>query len=301
MRHLYYPYFLLCLLLTCAVAAPAQTLGCCDKLRQAGIESYNKGDYADAIKKWEAAKTCATKCKTDDLDSWIRKAKEEIAWNRAKEENTKSAYQEYLKKYPKGKYAAQAEAKINPPKKVVVPPKPKPKPNSSNSTQSQVPPSGVRGLEREMVFVKGGYFNMGSNDYDNEKPIHGVTLSDFYIGKYEVTNEQFCHFINDKGNQIEGGETWLEMSEYVLIERKNGQFAPKAGYANHPVIEVSWYGATAYAKWLREQTGKKYRLPTEAEWEYGARGGRQTNDYKYAGSNNVDEVAWYLVHYQLRR
>jgi hypothetical protein len=78
MRHLYYPCFLLCLLFTCAVAATAQTLGCCDKLRQAGIESYNKGDYADAIKKWEAAKTCATKCKTDDLDAKIKEARAKL-------------------------------------------------------------------------------------------------------------------------------------------------------------------------------------------------------------------------------
>lgn len=149
--------------------------------------------------------------------------------------------------------------------------------------------------EPEMVLVEGFYFNMGSNDYDSEKPIHGVTVKDFYMGKYEVTNEQFCAFLNEKGNQIEGGVTWLEMSEYVLIERVNGAFQSKSGYAQHPVIEVSWYGAVAYSKWLSEKTNKKYRLPSEAEWEYAARGGKKTNDYKYAGSNTIDEVAWYTT------
>jgi len=149
--------------------------------------------------------------------------------------------------------------------------------------------------EPEMVFVEGFYFNMGSNDGDDdEKPIHGVTIPNFYIGKYEVTNEQFCVFLNEMGNRIEGGVTWLEIdSDYCLIERRNGTFKPKSGYAEHPVIEVSWYGAVAYAKWLSNKTGKSYRLPSEAEWEYAARGGKKTNDYTYAGSNKLDEVAWH--------
>lgn len=147
--------------------------------------------------------------------------------------------------------------------------------------------------EPEMVLVQGGSFQMGSNDYNSEKPIHRVTVKDFYIGKYEVTNAQFCTFLNEKGNQTEGGTTWLEMSEYVLIENTNGSYKPKTGYAEHPVIEVSWYGVVAYAKWLAGKTGKRYRLPTEAEWEYAARGGNKSNDYKYAGSNDIADVAWY--------
>ena len=130
---------------------------------------------------------------------------------------------------------------------------------------------------------------MGSNDGDSdEKPIHKVYVDDFYIGKYEVTNEQFCKFLNEKGNQREGGVTWLNItSQYCKIVKQSGRYVPVSGYANHPVIEVTWYGARAYCKWAGG------RLPTEAEWEYAARGGNKSKGYKYSGSNNVESVAWY--------
>jgi len=145
----------------------------------------------------------------------------------------------------------------------------------------------------EMVQISGGTFQMGSNDgEDDEKPIHSVTVNDFYIGKYEVTNAEFAAFLNVKGNQEEGGTTWLEIeSSNCLIEKSNGDFKARTRYENHPVIYVSWYGAKAYCKWLSETTQQNYRLPTEAEWEYAAKGGNKSNGYKYSGSDNVDEVA----------
>lgn len=124
----------------------------------------------------------------------------------------------------------------------------------------------------EMVYVPAGTFEMGSseddsNAYDDEKPQHTVTLDTFWIDKHEVTNAQYAAFLNEEGNQEEGGTTWLELErDYCLIEEVDGQFQPKEGYANHPVVEVSWYGARAYAEWVGG------RLPTEAEWEYAARG-----------------------------
>lgn len=140
----------------------------------------------------------------------------------------------------------------------------------------------------DMIYVQGSTFLMGSNDYDSEKPIHKVYMKDFYIDKYEVTNEQFCKFLNEKGNQSEDGVEWLEIkSEYCKIVKQGNKYVPVSGYNNHPVIMVSWYGANAYANWA----GK--RLPTEAEWEYAARGGNKSKGYKYSGSDNVDAVAWY--------
>ena len=141
----------------------------------------------------------------------------------------------------------------------------------------------------DMVFVQGGTFFMGSNDgYDNEKPIHKVYVKDFYIDKYEVTNEQFCKFLNEKGNQSEGGAQWLDIKDTdCKIMKQGGRYVPATGYANHPVIDVSWYGARAFCQWA----GK--RLPTEAEWEYAARGASAGSATTYAGSNNVDHVAWY--------
>ncbi|MBN1349803.1 SUMF1/EgtB/PvdO family nonheme iron enzyme [candidate division KSB1 bacterium] len=140
----------------------------------------------------------------------------------------------------------------------------------------------------DMVYVAGGTFMMGSIESDDEKPIHKVYVKDFYIDKYEVTNARFCEFLNEKGNQTEGGVEWLDIkSEYCKIVKQGSKYVPVSGYGNHPVIMVSWYGANAYANWA----GK--RLPTEAEWEYAARGGNKSKGYSYSGSNNVDAVAWY--------
>jgi eukaryotic-like serine/threonine-protein kinase len=118
-----------------------------------------------------------------------------------------------------------------------------------------------------MVYVPGGTFQMGSTAGDSdEQPVHAVTLDGFWIDQYEVTNAQYAAFMNAQGNQIEGGETWLVESDLCLIEREGDTFQPKAGYNQHPVILVSWYGAKAYCEWVGA------RLPTEAEWEYAARG-----------------------------
>ncbi|MBN1364357.1 MAG: formylglycine-generating enzyme family protein [Syntrophaceae bacterium] len=146
-----------------------------------------------------------------------------------------------------------------------------------------------RTIYPDMVFVKGGEFIMGSNDGDvDEKPLHKVYVDDFYMDKYEVTNAQYCRFLNEKGNQSEGGRTWLDIGSAARkIVRQSGQYVPKSGYADHPVIEVTWYGANAYAKWA----GK--RLPTEAEWEYAARGGNKSRGYKYSGSDNLGAIGWY--------
>jgi formylglycine-generating enzyme required for sulfatase activity len=123
-----------------------------------------------------------------------------------------------------------------------------------------------------MVYVPGGTFQMGSSESDSEAdddefPQHPVTLDDFWIDQTEVTNAQFAAFLNDRGNQTEGGVPWLDLEdEDCLIEQVEGQYRPKSGYADHPVIEVSWYGADAYCRWVGAQ------LPTEAQWEYAARG-----------------------------
>ena len=126
----------------------------------------------------------------------------------------------------------------------------------------------------DMVQVRGGTFTMGctqtpENCYGNENPAHQVTLNDFYIGKYEVT--QFVW------KQIKG--------EYVNPSFKKSD--------NLPVEKVSWDEIQEFIEDLNELTGKSYRLPTEAEWEYAARGGNQGR-YAYSGSNKLDEVGWYI-------
>lgn len=137
----------------------------------------------------------------------------------------------------------------------------------------------------EMIAVAGGSFQMGSNDYDIEKPIHSVTVSDFYLGKFPVTQKQWQAVKGNNPSHFKG--------------------------ENNPVENVSWFDAVAFCNKLSLLnrldlvykinnsdvtllTGARgYRLPTEAEWEFAARGGIQSKGYKYAGSNKVGEVAEY--------
>ena len=125
----------------------------------------------------------------------------------------------------------------------------------------------------DMVFVEGGTFTMGCtpeqwNDcLDNEKPAHQVTLSDFYIGKYEVTQVQWVAVMGNNPSSIKGD--------------------------NLPVGNVSWDDVQEFIERLNEKTGENYRLPTEAEWEYAARGGNRSMGYKYSGSNDVGNFSWY--------
>ncbi|MCF6352910.1 MAG: formylglycine-generating enzyme family protein [Cyclobacteriaceae bacterium] len=144
----------------------------------------------------------------------------------------------------------------------------------------------------EKVAVAGGTFEMGSTTGGtDEVPIHSVTLSDFSISKYEITNAQYATFMNDIVANINGsfnGVEYLDMDDTdVQISHTNGSFIADAGKENNPVIEVNWFGAKAYA----EHYGG--RLPTEAEWEFAAKGGNSSSGYTYSGSNTIDDVAWY--------
>lgn len=157
---------------------------------------------------------------------------------------------------------------------------------------------------KKWVLVKGGTFQMGTDKvykideelHTDEKPAHSVTLKSFKISQYEITNAQFCAFLNAVENKREGegedcakdgGTKWLAVGGSHIERNSLGIFVPKPGKARHPVLKVSWYGARAYCKWAGG------RLPTEAEWEYAFRGGNRSKGYAYSGSNNIDEVAWY--------
>ena len=131
----------------------------------------------------------------------------------------------------------------------------------------------VNGISFEMVAVKGGTFTMGatseqgSDAYSNEKPTHKVTLSDYMIGKTEVTQELWKAVMGSNPSNFKGN--------------------------NLPVENVSWHDCQKFIKKLNSLTGLNFRLPTEAEWEYAARGGNKSKGFKYSGSNNIGSVAWY--------
>ena len=131
----------------------------------------------------------------------------------------------------------------------------------------------VNGVTFKMVYVEGGTFTMGCTSEQAEdcsiyeKPAHSVTVSDFYMGETEVTQALWQAVMGSNPSRIKGD--------------------------NLPMDDVSWNDCQKFIVKLNAQTGKTFRLPTEAEWEYAARGGNKSGGYKYSGSDNIEEVAWY--------
>ena len=123
-----------------------------------------------------------------------------------------------------------------------------------------------------MIAIAGGSFTMGGTESD-EKPTHTVTISSFNMGKYEVTVAEYKAFCTAAGRSMPEAPSW--------------------GWNDkHPMVNVNFNDANAYCNWLSETTGQNYRLPTEAEWEYAARGGNKSNGYTYSGSNDLEEAGW---------
>lgn len=143
----------------------------------------------------------------------------------------------------------------------------------------------------EMVVIPSGIFNMGSPDSeagrgDDEGPVHLVIVATFALGKTEITRGQFAAFVK-KTKYSTGDKCWM-LDGGKFSERIGNWREPGYSQDNqHPVACINWNDAKAYAEWMSRKTGKKYRLPTEAEWEYAARG--KTSAARYWG-NNPDEA-----------
>ncbi len=148
----------------------------------------------------------------------------------------------------------------------------------------------VGGFAPEMVMIPAGSFRMGDiqggGDSD-EKPVHDVSVSRFAMGKFEVTVGEFRKFVkaaNYKTDAEKRGSCYTYDNGWKNVKGANWRNTKFSQNDNHPVVCVSWNDTTAYAKWLSNQTGKEYRLPTEAEWEYAARAGTDT---KYWWGNDI--------------
>jgi formylglycine-generating enzyme required for sulfatase activity len=135
-------------------------------------------------------------------------------------------------------------------------------------------PSSIQKLLKDIVYVRGGTFTMGctseqGNDcYSDERPIHSVRINGFIMGKYEVTQSQWQAVMGSNPSSFKGcGEC--------------------------PVDKVSWNDIQEFIRKLQKLTGKRFRLPTEAEWEFAARGGTRSRGYQYAGGDNLNSVAWF--------
>ena len=144
----------------------------------------------------------------------------------------------------------------------------------------------------EMVSIPAGSFMMGSSSAEqdgqnDEKPRHQIQVNRFALGKYEVTRQQFGLFVDDTGYSAGSSCYTLETGEYELHNNRNWQDPAFTQSSNHPVVCVSLDDAEAYVRWLSQKTGKRYRLPTEAEWEYAARAGTQTARYWGDESSNA--------------
>lgn len=150
--------------------------------------------------------------------------------------------------------------------------------------------------EDELAYVTGGSYEMGYETDDNhisynQRPVHVVTVGSFKISIHEITNKQYSTFLNEINANSDGTYNGVELIKIddsdCSIYYLNGEFKSLTIEELYPVVEVTWYGANEYCNYYGG------RLPTEAEWEYAARGGIEMTSTLYAGSNQIGQVAWY--------
>lgn len=302
---------LLWILLLTPLKVVSQTSCCCCLLREAGQKAEREGNLRTAINDWEDAKKCSDANRCPDLDKLITSAKskievdarekgqveqceeeidrlalkidqlnvevkdlekensnltkerdrigglianyEEKVWRIIDSINNVEAYKSYCKEFPNGKYYNLARQKTG-----------------ADPNQNTLP---------ELVRIPGGSFQMGTGS-------NYVEVTTFYLSKFEVTNAQYCTFLNEMGNQIEGGSRWIDIGSSengysCKITPKGTRFQVVSGFEDHPVAFVTWYGASSYCKWLSSKSGKQYRLPSTAEWEYAAGNGVKHTTYSW--------------------
>ena len=253
--------FLVGLVMIMMAGAAMGQYDCYNPTMRAAKASYDKGDYKRAEQLYREASECYD-CTAQQKVQAKRKAAE-----------SKKALQSKQDAQNSGK---KPENTISP--KIEKPKREKPEKVKVSSYKSGVDEAFTVGKAKfKMVCVEGGTFTMGytseqGDDRDSdEKPAHSVTLSSYYIGETEVTQALWKAVMGNNPSYFKGD--------------------------NLPVEMVSWDDVQEFIKKLNRLTGRTFRLPTEAEWEYAARGGSKSRGYKYSGSNinNIEAVAWYEV------
>ncbi|MCR9098988.1 MAG: formylglycine-generating enzyme family protein [bacterium] len=192
---------------------------------------------------------------------------EAAAWQRAERLDNIDGYEAYLSDYPAGQNALGARLRLKELRKLFLP----------------LP---IQDLERNMVRVEGGSFRMGCTGeqwghcHEDEEPTHRVKLNTYRISKYEVTQAQW--------------EAVMGTTVAQQRDKSDKDWSLFGVGGDYPMYYVSWEEANEFIGKLNRMTGGSYRLPTEAEWEYAARGGSRSRRYIFSGSNNLGSVGWYV-------
>lgn len=230
-------------------------------------------------------------------------ANDRAFWDAMKGSKNPEEFKAYLDQYPRGLFAALAQARLKALQSTQVA-------TVAPSAQTLVRPAPADDLQRlttgtvfrdctdcpQMVVIPPGRFRMGSPSseegrYDDEEPQHYVMLrSAFAVGKYEVTKAQFARFVQESGHSTDDGCRTLNGDKWEMDASKSWRNPGFSQSDNDPVVCVNWNDAKAYTQWLTKQTGKSYRLLTEAEWEYAARAG--TTGPRYWGKNDNDSCRY---------
>jgi len=213
---------------------------------------------------------------------------ETILWGEVKKGNSADDYQAYLGQYPNGKFSALARSQLDRIKRQPV----------TNIAADPQPAKVIKDCPDcpELVALPAGRFNMGSPGNEpgranDEGPVHSVSVNAFLMGRTHITRRQFAIFVN--ATHYDAGNKCITF-ENGKVAWHDGRSWRNPGYAqefNHPVTCINWHDAQAYTQWLSRKTGKQYRLPTEAEWEYAVRAGGSSGRYWATGPDNACSFA----------